>query len=412
MNGNMRIVHTADWHLGDRLGRIDRTDDLRRAVERIAGYCRDEKADVLLVAGDLFSELARPDGLRDAIRHLQETFGRFLHEGGTILAITGNHDNEGFCQTLWHAMSLASPAVTAAEHRAATGRLHLATAPTLLRLPDRHEKFEVQFLLMPFPTPAAYLSDQQHPRYASLDEKNRHLLAAFSRKLQELRAKAGTVAGAPTVLAAHVSVSGSQLSTLFRLNREEDLVLAGDALPGDLAYIALGHIHRPQFLAGRSHVRYSGSIERLDLGEAQDAKSAVLFDLKADGLAGEPVPLPLDATPIYEIDITSPKEQLPTLADRYADAQRDLVNLHIRYTAGTDSLEEILQQLDAIFPRWYSRDWHEASTLGATLTTGDNARSKSFEETVREYLGAELANHAEEERSALLERAEKLLREE
>src|SRR5262249_48013411 len=147
----------ADWHLGDRLGRIDRTDDLRRAVERIAEYCRHEHADVLLVAGDLFSELARPDGLREAIRHLQDTFGRFLHEGGTILAITGNHDNEGFCQTLWHAMSLASPATASNDHRAATGRLHLATTPSLLKLPDRRDNFEVQFLLMPFPTPGAYL---------------------------------------------------------------------------------------------------------------------------------------------------------------------------------------------------------------------------------------------------------------
>jgi exonuclease SbcD len=410
MNDIMRILHTADWHLGDRLGRIDRTDDLRRAVERIAQYCRDERADMLLVAGDLFSELARPDGLREAIRHLQETFGRFLHEGGTILAITGNHDNESFCQTLWHAMSLASPAIAAADCRAASGRLHLATAPTALRLPDRRENFEVQFLLMPFPTPAAYLSDGEHPRYASLDEKNRQLLAAFNRKLQALHAD--IPAGTPTVLAAHVSVSGSQLSTLFRLNREEDLVLAGDALPQDLAYIALGHIHKPQFLGGRQSVRYSGSIERLDLGEAQDTKSAVLFDLNAKGLIGESVVLPLDATPIYEVDISSPKEQLPTLAERFADAKRDLVNLHIRYTAGTDSLEEILQKLDEIFPRWYSRDWSETSALSGTLTVGDNGRGKSFEETVREYLGAELANHAEEERKALLERAEKLLQEE
>ena len=58
----MRILHTADWHLGDRLGRIDRTDDLRRAVERVAGYCLSEKADVLLVAGDIFSEVAGPTG--------------------------------------------------------------------------------------------------------------------------------------------------------------------------------------------------------------------------------------------------------------------------------------------------------------------------------------------------------------
>src|SRR6185312_6622459 len=77
----MKLLHTADWHLGDRLGRIDRTDDLRRAVDRVADLCRDERVDVLLVAGDLFSELARPDGLREAIRHWRDRFREFL-EGG------------------------------------------------------------------------------------------------------------------------------------------------------------------------------------------------------------------------------------------------------------------------------------------------------------------------------------------
>ena len=60
---------------------------------------------MLLVAGDLFSELARPDGLREAIRHWQEVFRDFLESGGTILTLTGNHDNENFCQTLVHAMT-------------------------------------------------------------------------------------------------------------------------------------------------------------------------------------------------------------------------------------------------------------------------------------------------------------------
>ena len=50
----MKLLHTADWHLNDRLGRIDRTDDLRRAVERVAAICHDEAIDVLIVAGDLF----------------------------------------------------------------------------------------------------------------------------------------------------------------------------------------------------------------------------------------------------------------------------------------------------------------------------------------------------------------------
>src|SRR5947208_13344956 len=104
----MRILHTADWHLGDRLGRIDRTADLRRAVERVAAYCESEQVEVLLVAGDLFSELSRPDHLRATIEHLQQVFWPFVQKGGTIVALTGNHDNEGFCQTLGHAMALAA----------------------------------------------------------------------------------------------------------------------------------------------------------------------------------------------------------------------------------------------------------------------------------------------------------------
>src|SRR5207248_159830 len=133
----MRILHTADWHLGDRLGRIDRTDDLRRRVERIAAYCAGEKADVLLVAGDLFSELAGPDGLREAVRHLQTVFEGFLRDGGSILALTGNHDKETFCQTLRHAMSRAAPLVDRPGTVLSTGRLYLAVEPGLVRLPDR-----------------------------------------------------------------------------------------------------------------------------------------------------------------------------------------------------------------------------------------------------------------------------------
>src|SRR5262249_8301452 len=131
----MKLLHTADWHLGDRLGRIDRTADLRRAVERVADVCARERAEVLLLAGDLFSELRRPDGLRDSIAHLQAVFTPCLVDGGTIVAITGNHDNETFCQTLRHAMTLAAPGRRGGP--APPGRFYLADEPALLRLAGR-----------------------------------------------------------------------------------------------------------------------------------------------------------------------------------------------------------------------------------------------------------------------------------
>ena len=165
----MRILHTADWHLGDRLGRIDRTDDLRRAVERVAALCADEKADVLLVAGDLFSELAGPESLREAVRHLQDTFGPFMRGGGTVLTLTGNHDKENFCQTLQLAMRLASPGVGLSGETVPGGRFYLATGPALLRLQDRETGGQVQFVLMPYPTPARYLTEEAARSYQGLD---------------------------------------------------------------------------------------------------------------------------------------------------------------------------------------------------------------------------------------------------
>jgi exonuclease SbcD len=405
----MRILHTADWHLGDRLGRIDRTADLRRSVERLATYCDTERADVLLVAGDLFSELSRPDSLRESVEHLQEVFLPFLRRGGTFLALTGNHDNENFCQTLRHAMALAAPDATEPGAVLAPGRVHFASTPSLLRLPGPAAEV-VQFLLMPYPTPSRYL-DVRAQRYRSLEEKNRALQAAYLTRLRALQQDPAFDPRLPTVLAAHIHVKSARLPGAFRISERETILFGDEDLPPEYAYVALGHIHQPQCLGGLAHHRYSGSIERLDLGEQGDEKGAVLVEVGPDGRRGEPVWLPLEATPIYDLHIENPAAELPTLPDRYPDAERALVRYHVTYRAGTDNLEETLRQLDRIFPRWYDRDWTEAGALGdGRATLASPAQPRSFSEIVRDYLTAELAEHAD--REVLLELAEELLTEE
>jgi len=405
----MRILHTADWHLGDRLGRIDRTADLRRAVERIAAYCAEHAVEVLLVAGDLFSEMARPDSLRASIEHLQQTFQPFLLGGGTILALTGNHDNENFCQTLRLVMTLAAPAADQPGALHLAGRLYLATSPTLLRLRGKQGE-EVQFILMPYPTPSRYLREEEVQRYASVEEKNRHVQTAYARQLREMQEHPAFERDKPTVLSAHVHVQGSTLPKLFRITEEESVIFSEGDLPTQFAYVALGHIHQHQCLRGLSHVRYCGSVERLDFGEQDDTKGVVLLDVGSDGLAGEPRFLPLDATPIYEVRLETPlAEALEREQQRETDASRDLVRIVIRYTAGQDNLEDTLRQLDTIFPRWYAREWSEASALDGTLVIGGANPSKSFEDTVRDYLRQELLNHPDADRDAILRRAEELM---
>jgi exonuclease SbcD len=407
----MRILHTADWHLADRLGRIDRTDDLRRAVERVAAYCQSERIDVLLVAGDLFSELAGAEALRDTIRHLQETFEPFLREGGTILTLTGNHDRENFCQTLRAAMSLAAPSAEQPGALVPHGRFYLATEPDLVRVEDRHTGLPVQFLLMPYPTPTRYLRGEANQRYQGYDERNRALMTAFTRTLHDLRNSDAFSEELPAILSAHIGVRGSDLGRLFRLSEDEDVIFDPAEIPTGFAYTALGHIHRPQAVGGNPAVRYSGSIERMDLGEQNDDKSVVVFDLGAEGIEGEIRTLPLESTPVYEINITDPTAELPELRERFPQADNHLVRIRSTYTACVEVREEVLRELDALFPRWYDRQISEASPLGGTLSLGGPSKARTFEQTVRDYVDQELTNHSDAERAAILAELESLLQE-
>src|SRR5918912_2481342 len=103
----MRVLHTSDWHMNDRLGRQDRRGDISRALTQIAGYLDEGRVDVMVVAGDIFSELSSREQLRDSLAEIRTTFLPFLERGGTIVVITGNHDNDVFFETMRKALDLA-----------------------------------------------------------------------------------------------------------------------------------------------------------------------------------------------------------------------------------------------------------------------------------------------------------------
>ena len=286
--------------------------------------------------------------------------------------------------------------------RVPPGRLYLAAEPTFLKLPDRSGTFDVQFVLMPFPTASRYLKGEEGRRYTTPNEKNQFLTAAFNQAHADLRAHAKFDPAAPSVLAAHITLSGAHLGpSLFRMSETEDIVIHGEGLHAQYEYVALGHIHKPQHL-GHSHVRYSGSIERLDLGEQHNSPGVVLFEIAATGRAGEPEVLPLPGTPVYEVTLLDPHVDLERLRNEGEDTAGDLVNLHIHYTPGEHNLEEILFEAEALYPRWYARDWVQTNTLGETLSIGEADRSKSLREIVQCYAGDELQNHDEAERQELL----------
>lgn len=392
------------WHLNDRLGRIERQSDIAARLEEIAGYLDEHQVDVMVVAGDLFSQYTRLEEVQNALGDVNRIFKPFLLKGGTIVAISGNHDNEALFNLLRFALDLADPLDPNQPGPRPRGRLYLAAQPTYLLLEDKQSQ-QLQFVLMPYPTAARYLQDEK-TSYRSLDEKNRLLYQALIQKLRQFQEQIINPR-LPAVLVAHAHVRGSQVHNLYHISEREDVVFDPQDIPTHWAYVAYGHIHKPQALHGANHVRYSGSLERLDYAEKDESKSVVLVDIGSMGRTSDPVCLPLNATPIYHVEIRDPEKEIPSLKDRYPDADRALVSYRFLYKPGEYNRDEICRELEAIFPRWYKR---EIAVEGAdmlqetaTLTTA----SRDLPSVVRNYIQERLAEHPD--KNEVLALAEKLL---
>ncbi|MCB0307572.1 MAG: DNA repair exonuclease, partial [Calditrichaeota bacterium] len=93
----MRLLHTADWHLGKRLYGLDRRDELRAALEELARIAADEAVDAVVIAGDMIDRrVTDAEPIGDAL----EAMERFAAVAPVII-VAGNHDDP----VLWTALA-------------------------------------------------------------------------------------------------------------------------------------------------------------------------------------------------------------------------------------------------------------------------------------------------------------------
>ena len=418
----MRILHTGDWHMNDRLGRVSRATDIVRALERIAAYLDSEDVDVMVVAGDLFCDKSSKEDLRAAIGEIERVFGPFLARRGTIVAISGNHDNETFFHTLQDALKLAPVPSTAASTLpgvSAPGRLYLFPRPDMLRLADP-SGCVVQFALMPYPTAqwlrqADATAASEAPHGATVPAQmaaEQHLTKQdrFTRYMNE-KIVSKRDDRLPIVLVSHILVSGV-MSHGYKLDVENDVVVTAEGIPPIFAYVAYGHIHAPQApTTGSDFIRYCGSVERLDMGEAQDIKSVVVVDIGPTGRIGAPRVLPLGCdSPFLRLTLGSaeganPEIELAKLEKQYADQtqserERYLVQYTLHYRYGHDRFDELIGRLNTLFPRIYSRNHNQVrlSEDGSVRPALEEIRLEDVNKNVLHYVeGAVQASDCDRE---------------
>jgi len=280
----MRLLHTSDWHLGQHFMGKTRQAEHQAFCTWLIEQVREHAVDALIVAGDLFDSGAPPS-------YAREQYNRFIvalrETGARLVLLGGNHDSVAMlgesrdllaCLDTW-----VIPGVAADP------------AEQLLLLPRRDGTPGALLCAVPFIRPRDVLKSEAGQ---SAGDKRQALQAAIHAHYQALfalaEARRDELGGRlPIVASGHLTTVGANASESVR----EIYVGSLEAFPSDAfppaAYIALGHIHRPQKVGGREHIRYSGSPIPLSFDEAHQQKEVLLVDLGEDGLeAVTPLPVP------------------------------------------------------------------------------------------------------------------------
>ena len=229
----MKIIHTADWHVGHELYGYNREEEFDYFFEELVRLMAEEQPDALLVSGDVYDSYMPSNA---AVKQLNTAL-LSLHEASPemeIILTAGNHDS---------GLRLEAAAPPWLSHR-----IHLIGTidPTLER-----NRIEIEGKGVVMAIPFCYPANFPHQESDKVEERQK----SFFRRVSEQLSRESL----PTVLMAHLYLSHMQLNGT---RQPRDIVGGSEAMPlSDIGtgydYLALGHIHRRQRVGERAH--YSGS---------------------------------------------------------------------------------------------------------------------------------------------------------
>lgn len=255
----MKILHTADWHLGKTFRGVSLLEDQRHILDQVFDAIVEHNIQALIVAGDIYD---KPSPSEAAIA-LFSSFVERVYEktDSAIVIIAGNHDSG---QRLGAFTKLY-------DRKRILIRGTLEREETPLVLEDDHGP--VVFSALPYGEVFAARRVFEDETIRSPEDVLRQEVAAA----RDLRPD-----DSRWVIIAHAFITGGLPSESERKLSVGTVETASSSLFDGADYVALGHLHRAQTV-GRETIRYSGSPLAFGFDEADTIKTMSIFDLGADG---------------------------------------------------------------------------------------------------------------------------------
>lgn len=314
----MKILHTADWHLGKRLQEYSRLEEQKLVLDEICQIADRENIDLVLLAGDIFDTF---NPAHEAVELLYRTLRR-LSKNGTrpILAISGNHDSTQFVEApdpLARELGIFfysryDSVIPCGKLDSGVEILRSESGFVEIQLPQ--VDFPVRVILAPYANEVSlrtYLGEENR------EEEFRKLLAS---KWQDLADRYCDEQGL-NLFVGHFFFMKEGEKPETEPESERPILHVGGTqalftqnIPSQIQYAALGHLHRYHDVGHDSiPVVYSSSPLAYSFSEADQEKKVVLIEAQA----GQPVtysPIGLkQGRPLYRVKFDSLADTLTWL---------------------------------------------------------------------------------------------------
>ena len=278
----MRILHTADWHLGKSLEKRSRIDEQRKFLDDFIEIAKENDIDLVIIAGDIYDS-SNPPAIAEKMFY--DTLKKISDNGKRlILIIAGNHDNPE---------RLVASAPLAREH----GIIMIGTLKTIIdtgnygrhKIINSGEGFiEIEIngekaVILTVP----YLSEKRlnEVLYKDMDSDEERIKSYSDRVFSLFDSlKDNYREDTINLLVSHLYAMGSEEG-----GSERSIQLGGsyivncECFPKEAQYIALGHVHKPQLVPGTNKkARYSGSPIHYNKKEVSYNKKCFVVDVKAN----------------------------------------------------------------------------------------------------------------------------------
>ncbi|MDO4752504.1 MAG: exonuclease subunit SbcD [Akkermansia sp.] len=337
----MKILHTSDWHLGNRMLDKSRTEEFRDFTTWLLQLMREKQVDALLISGDIFDNSTPGDSTlelyHDFISKADETGCRY------IIITGGNHDGIALLDSSGPLLKRHNTYMVSSLKKEESNKC-------LIPLQHRDGTPAALVCAVPYLRPRE-VSLSVSPDADINDGYIRGIRSVYDEVATHAQEWKAANSGLPVICMGHLAVSGAEATA--STHRTIGLLdeVSKSIFSETFDYVALGHIHKGYAL-DRGRICYSGSPLPMGIDETEN-RHMLLVDVQQDGIRTEEIPVPLFTLPVrHECSNVDELNALPGIvAKEAADCNR--VCLQLIYSGDDLTTDQLKAKADELFKTLY-----------------------------------------------------------